>query len=156
MPDWISPNAHNDPDSKWSCEALAYDENVGTPAFNAAGDNGHFLELYSPYPVQCSKVRIYALKFTPPKTYANANVDIDVYYDDGWHDLFDGLLSTYSNYNEKTLPAEQIVTAVRIRHNSASGHFLLAEFDFYGDMAGARALVGGSLAKGGLAKKGLV
>ena len=57
---WLSPTAHNDPDTHWSGDASAYDGNTATYASEGAlqvGWNG-FLEL-SRAAVLCSKVRVY-------------------------------------------------------------------------------------------------
>jgi len=156
MADWISPNSHNDPDNKWSSESNAYDDSTASPAINAWGDNGHFLELYTPSPILCSAIRILCKRFTPPSSYYSANVDIDWFYEGQWRDLFDGLLGSGTSWNVKSLASEQVVTGMRVRHNSGGSLLLLFEVDFYGEPVATRGLVGGGLAGNILTGKGLV
>ncbi len=154
MAEWISPNSFSDPNSRWADEPKAYDDSTGTFASDG-GNSGYFVELYTPYPVRCTKVRVFSIRFIPPSSFASASVDIDLYYNGQWNHLFDGNLGSYWQWREIALTSEQIVTAMRIRHTGGN-YFWLYEFDFYGESAGVRALAGGGLTNGGLTEKGLV
>lgn len=124
---WVSPTGFVDPDSKWSDEALAYDDDTGTNALNAKINWNSYLEL-THAALNCDKVRIYARDWDAGAY--DPDLDIDVYYDGGWNNIFSGLI-TKDTWVEKTIPAgEKSVTAARIKSNTSGRGLLLYEFDF--------------------------
>lgn len=127
---WLNPTSYSDPDEDWTNEANAYDGDTATyatVAFAGAGVWSGYLELIRAA-VLCDKVRFYALQ-----TDTRITIDLDLYYGDAWHDLYEGTFAG-SEWVEKALSAEQSVTKARIRMKCSevtptSGR--LYEFDFH-------------------------
>jgi len=131
---WQSPTGFNDPDNKWDDETNAYDENTGTEATTIIYKPGedwadYWLEL-THAALNCSKVQFWAYY----ETGRIDQIDLDVYYDDGWHDVYQGIYAD-KEWVEKDIPeGAKSVTAARVRfHNtSALGRTVrLYEFDFW-------------------------
>ncbi len=157
---WVSPTGHNEPNNKYSGETNAYDENTGTNA--STSENGYYLEL-THAAILCDKVRIYAAVYyqtaTPPYAFfVDPDIDIDVYYSGGWHNIWSGVI-TERTWVEKAIGSNETVTKARIKFsNIQTGHIndfgQIYEFDF-NDITPTgieRPKVGGSLAAG---KRGL-
>ena len=118
---WVSPTGFVD-NSDWRNEARAYDGNTGTRAEEYVRG---FLDL-TRAAIDCSKIRIYCQTYLS----LDAVVDIDVYYEGGWHDVFEGVISR-NVWVEKSIPAgTKSVSKARVR--SASGTEMdLWEFEFW-------------------------
>jgi len=133
---WVSPTGFGDPDTAWFDEPLAYDGNVTSYAAcagHAQNTWSSFLELTTS-PIYCSRVRYYdhlgALVQQPYD-----KIDIDVYYNSSWHDLYEGDYSSGTvGFVELDLPVPRFVTAMRVRYYSIallpSGEAAF-EFGFY-------------------------
>jgi len=127
---WISPTGHVDPDTAWSNETNAYDENTATAATETpeASSWGSYLEL-THASLSCDKVRFYA-----ESTWGSATeISLDVYYSDGWHNIFEGAFADQA-WVEKSIGSTQQVTAARVKFlgdNPISDYFYLYEFDFH-------------------------
>jgi len=128
----MSPTGHNAPDSAWSNEGNAYDEDTGTKAStNVPGASwSSFLEL-TIYSILCSKVRFFA-RYEPKHI---VTIDLDAYRDGAWADVFQGQYDSMA-WVEKTF-TEGTVTAARVRFwNPAASPPTwpadLYEFDFWG------------------------
>lgn len=140
---WISPTGYADPDSKWSNEVWAYDNNLGQAAYSTfpfiSGQSwGTFIEL-THSAMLCSKVRFYASQFSGIATL----IDIDAYYG-GWNHLYQGSFN-HLTWVEKTLSSAQTITKFRIRfynNNITATAAALAEVDFYGVMSVTTQAVG--------------
>ena len=114
---WVSPTSYVDPDTVWTDEALSYDNDTGTKAYT--NTTAKYIELHRAA-TWASKVRVLATKlfFSPPPVEVNPNIDIDVYYDAAWHNVFSGTI-TYGTWVEKTIGSTVSLTAVRIKSNDA-------------------------------------
>ena len=122
---WVSPNSHDDVDSKWTEETNAYDEDTGTYATNAQPNRGYYLELIPASAIECSKVQYWV------EGWAATKFSIDVEYDGGWHNLGTGL-TRLDDWAELSLGSTQTVTKARIKQDADSGaHLILNEFDFW-------------------------
>ncbi|RLI59769.1 MAG: hypothetical protein DRO67_09600 [Candidatus Asgardarchaeum californiense] len=87
---WISPTGHNDPADAWHDEPYAYDNNTGTKAGCTILEFGWWwtpwIELTLNSPTDISKIRFFAWY-----DYYHCNeVDVDLYYGGGWHNLYQG------------------------------------------------------------------
>ena len=109
---WVSPTGYNDPDNHWNrngTPALCYDEDTATecdPQSWTANTWCPFVE-FTHAALSCDKVRHWVDWFT--------QIDIDVYYDGVWHDVYEGT-TTGAEWVEKDIPsAPQTITAFRIR-----------------------------------------
>jgi len=109
---WRTPTGHNDPDNAWLDEGKAYDDTESTHATKhglVAGQWTPFLELTHDA-LLCDKVRFLL---------NNSDfdlVDVDVYYDSAWHDVYQGVYDAYPTWNEKNIPAGlKSVTKARLR-----------------------------------------
>lgn len=127
---WVSPTNFVDDDSVWNSETNAYDGNVETDADTRISPNSwsSYLEL-THAALNCDKIRFYA-------TYYSGFVDqisIDVYYEGGWHNIYEGGYAT-EEWVEKTIPAgTKLVTAAQVKFYN--DHYLqqdaaLFEFEF--------------------------
>ena len=154
---WISPTSHNDVDDKWTNEANAYDENTSTYASSTFNDYEHWLELILSNTISCDKIRIYCAECYGPGE-CNSVARIEVYYDAGWHLVFDGEISLNS-WAEKAIPAgAKNISKARVYNKyRAPGYtyMRLKEFEFNEIEGASRPLVNGSLAGDGLVNKGL-
>lgn len=111
---WVSPTGNNDPSGKWSSETLAYDENEATYAYvtnylTAYSWSG-FIEL-THASMFCSKVRFKSDWIL----YGNHKIDVDVYYGDAWHHVYEGYY-TFGGWTEKLLSSVQTITKFRFRY----------------------------------------
>lgn len=128
---WISPTGHNDPDTDWYDDANAYDDDTGTRAFAnfAFQEWSGFLELTIDA-VNCDSIRY----FVDRNHYMINSIDVDVYYESAWHDVYEGGFLR-NEWVEEDIPAgEKSVTVARIRfwNNDDLSAFLayIYEFDF--------------------------
>jgi len=127
---WVNPTGYNDPDSKWTYETNIYDDNVNSFAIglmSSAYSWGSFIEL-TRASIYCSKIRFNAM--ADPDVYL---IDIDIYYDSAWHNLYQGSYTDHT-WIEKELDSIQAVTSVRFRfYNDYEGasNAWLYEVDFF-------------------------
>ena len=117
---WVSPTGHNDPDSKWTAEANAYDDDTDSHAWTF--NDGYYLELTLGSAISCDKVRSWWATST-----GDADVDIDVYYSGAWHNIHSGVISK-GDWVESSLGSTQTVEKARIKLNAFRTHYL-KEFD---------------------------
>jgi len=163
--DWVSPDSIEDTGENWHSGTLGLiiDGDSGTfgccPGLNP-GFWTHAAEMTLDTGIQCDKVRIDAGNWYDEESEEySAIINLDVYWDDAWHDVYDGALSYHS-------PAQKLI-------DSGNTHLVTkarANFQYNGDgdepvdvrfwdfvlnrVAGiVRPLVSGSLAAG---KKGLM
>jgi len=129
---WTSPTGYNDPGDEWTGEPNAYDDDTGTRAsrlYLPPLTWSDFLELTHDGFV-ADKVRHYSILSA-----AASLIDIDVYYDDSWHDVYQGGFPNLS-WDEKDIPGgAQYITKARVRfyngHTTSTLSHHLYEFDFY-------------------------
>ncbi|MFH1188873.1 MAG: type II secretion system protein [bacterium] len=129
---WVLPIGYQDPGSQWTTETLAYDNNTGTYATNTYGSAGlgQFIVFTLTNPITSDRIRVNADYLNSDINY----VDIDVYLDGAWTDVFQG--GDESTWNcqwvELTFP-KGTVTQARFRYNYKVGGFWywLYEFQFY-------------------------
>ncbi|MBD3311116.1 MAG: prepilin-type N-terminal cleavage/methylation domain-containing protein [Candidatus Magasanikbacteria bacterium] len=129
---WVSPTGFTDSASQWTNENYIYDNNVGTYASNNYGGSGwgQFIELTLSTPITSNKVRINADYLDAHINY----VDIDVYVDGNWVDVFQGGNEASWNVQWVELPFTQgTVEKARFRWNYKVGgyYYWLYEFQFY-------------------------
>jgi hypothetical protein len=141
---WVSPTGYNDPNSKWSNEPDAYDGDIGTCALSSSESNwGSFIELTHDA-IDCDKVRHYSAYHA---TYRD-QIDIDVYYEGAWHDVYEGNFPTQT-WDEKTIPGgTKSVTAARVRyHHQSPSWAAIYEFEF-NEVAGGQTHYGSATLAG--------
>ncbi|KKN20056.1 hypothetical protein LCGC14_0939500 [marine sediment metagenome] len=121
---WASPTSHDDVNNKWDDETYAYDNNTGTYARQTIGGFTNYLELILSSPIVCDRVRFWA------QTGAT-RINVDVYYEGGWHDLYSGTKHPDSEWWVKAIPAgEKTVSKVRVSLEAGPSPRRLYEFDF--------------------------
>lgn len=114
--EWVSPTGHNDPDDVWQYEQNAYDGDLNSLASCYVPPYywTRFLEL-TIEAVYCSKVRFMA----EYKAGGINKIDLDIYYDDSWHDVYEGSFiggtHTEGVWVEKSLEETYYVSKMRIR-----------------------------------------
>lgn len=114
--EWVAPNGYNDPNSGWNDETNAYDDDVSSCASTDKYYNilvwkwTEYLELNCPQ-TSCDKIRFYAWY---NDSYCN-KIDVDVYYNGGWHDVYEGPYNNYQ-WEEKSLSGGSYqVTKARVK-----------------------------------------
>jgi hypothetical protein len=143
---WVSPTGHNDPDNEWTNEPNIYDEDEASYATDTipSGAWGSFVEL-THVALTSNKVRYKAGGVFPGRI---DQVDLDVYKDGAWVNVYEGTDLDINNFIEKTF-TEGSVTKARLRFHNAWGiayNVQFREFDFWEVSAptgvGRRLLVG--------------
>lgn len=129
-PHWVSPTDFVDPDTAWTDEIYAYDEQVSTWAQSsiAADSWGSYIELTID-PVSCDKVRFRANYHA---SYID-QVSLDVYYDSAWNNIYEGVFEPIGTWTEKAIGSTETVTAVRMKfanEDSQARNANLYEVDF--------------------------
>jgi len=140
---YVTPIAHDDPDSQWSSETNAYDDDTDTQAHCAA--IGKYLELISSGSLACSKVRVWGhcLKTTPPPVFANPDIDIDVFLaGSGWYNIWSGEIPR-DQWVEKEIGFTANMFGARIKWNGVGVALLIKEFDLIEQEALAVSLYNG-------------
>ena len=137
---WLSPTSYSDPDSAWTNEANAYDDDTSTYAGSSGTIYGanHYLELNrGGAELSCGSCRIYANRGGSDN---DPDIDIDFYYDDAWNNIFSGTITKNTWVTKANAVGTKLVTKARIKWNiNGMGSFAyLYEFDFGG---GKRQLV---------------
>ena len=131
MGTWVKPTGYVDPDNHWGCEEKAYDNSITYPnvaQITSPQGWSSFLEL-THAAMGCSKVRFYALYDVSYIT----SIDIDVYYNGAWHDVYEGVFTSLS-WVEKAIGSNQTITAFRFRFycpDAGGANCDLYEVDFF-------------------------
>ena len=125
VPSYVSPTGFVDGAVAWSDEGKAYDDNLGTFAFTTASVNGttwsDWLEL-THAALDCSAVRFYL----DNNTWFNP-VEVDVFYDGGWNNVYDGAFAN-GVWIEASLGGTYSVTAMRLRAYNFTGGAVVWKF----------------------------
>jgi hypothetical protein len=125
---WVSPTGH-EAGSGWSNEAYAYDDNLLSYTTIYMDPYGWtpFLNLTIDA-ITSNSLRYYAEAHPP----AQGSIDVDVYKDGAWVDVYEGTLPYYIEWTEKTF-TEGSVTKARVRIELGTLHSTadFGEFDFW-------------------------
>jgi len=166
--DWVSPDSIEDTGENWHSGTLGnvIDGNSGTFGYclglNPPAFWTYAVEMTLNTGIQCDKVRVDAGNWYVEEEEAyNAIVNLDVYWDGAWHDVYDGLIYYHNpgvSIKEIDSGNTHLVTKARanFQYNGNGDEPVdvrFWEFDFNQVTGIARPLVGGSLAAG---RKGLV
>ncbi len=126
MATWLKPTGGSG--NAWVDIPNAYDGSTSTSTHSRRELPGwdYPLEL-TRLPVSCSKIRFYA-----DRNIFITIIDIDLYYNGGWHSLYDGEFTT--EWIEKEIGSTEVVTAIRFAFHSGSYYIggRLYEAEFYG------------------------
>ena len=145
---WITPTGHNA--TGWSDEGKVYDEATGgTPASQLIDGGGEWssrLELTHAAIEDCGSVRFWVGRENVDIT----DVKVELYYDSGWHTIYNGSILTLGSWWQFSIGSTQTVTQMGISfYNDSEGSDYEAyvyEVDF-GQIPAGRPLVGGGLAR---------
>ena len=107
---YVSPTGHT-PDSGWTDESNAYDENVLLRSRNLTDPEswGNYLELTIDA-ISCNKVRFWAMYAVNSIT----QISVDVYYSSAWHNIYAGAFAN-REWVEKAIGSTETVTAMRVK-----------------------------------------
>ena len=127
---WKYPSNYNDPDNQWLNEELigdGYLNTAGTTMVTEAKVWSSFIELIRNVP-NCGAVRFYAHW----EGLAGINlIDIDLYYNDMWNDLYEGVFGDQI-WEEKSIGTVEFVTKARVRfYAKKTDTAYLYSFQFY-------------------------
>ena len=122
MAEWISPTSHSG--TWYSNPTNAYDGDTGTYATMTREASAY---LHPATFISCSKIRVWASILNTTK----ADLTISVYYSGGYHELFDGQLSTYTDWVEIAIGSTQTVEHALIVSHSIVLPDCLHEFEFW-------------------------
>lgn len=129
---WVSPTGFTDSGNQWSNAFNAYDGNVGTYAQNNYGGTGwgQFIELNLSSAILSDRLRLNV-------DYMDAQiqeVDVDVYRDGIWVDVFQGgNQSTWNTQWVELTYTKGMVSKARFRYNYKAGgyYYWMYELQFY-------------------------
>lgn len=133
---WVTPTSFTDSSGDWEDEGSAYDDNTVSYAKEY---HDIYATQWSPYinysrsAIDCNKVRLYAKGNPGGMTYYVDQVDVDVYRDGSWVDVYEGTFTNMA-FQEFTFTKGVVTEArVRFRANSTNAglYFELYEFDFF-------------------------
>lgn len=162
---WISPDSIEDTGENWISGSLykVIDGNHNTYGYCDALNPGfwtHAVEMILDVGIQCDKIEI-KVNCWDDENEENYNgyVDIEVYWDGAYHDIYEGVIS-YGVVTEKDIDSgnTHLVTKVKVNCKYVGNDEDQVDVEFWEFRLNqvpsvARPLVGGSLAAG---KKGLV
>lgn len=126
---WISPVAHNDPDSKWDNETRVYDGNPETYALDEGLEPQGYLELLLNEDVLCDKVKLTVFGLIGGE-FRNADVVIDVWFNEAWNNIFTGTLTKDVEYELDINHYQYVVSKARIKGDMDPIHLCVNEFEF--------------------------
>lgn len=91
---WYLPISHYDPDNQWADEVLIYDGLDNTAGSSIIGDAKTWssfilLDVYSE--IHCERIKYLAYQLGPTGIEL---IDIDLYYDSQWNDLYEGVFDS--------------------------------------------------------------
>jgi len=129
--DWQHPDSTNDSDGDaWNDGDNAKDNDTGTSAVLAMNKAGSFLELILVSAINCDKIRIYAADYQSyHSTWHDPDIDIDLWYDDDWQNLFSGVI-TKDTWIEKEIGSTKSVSKARVTFNTIHDGGYFYEFEF--------------------------
>ena len=134
---WVSPTSHVDPDTAWTWDIYAYDDDTGTYAYSTVQPQtwSSWLELHLSASTLVTSVRYFLSSLQSVNI---TKIKIDLYYDSAWNNIYEGSL-TLNAWTEVALAARQDVSKARIafwNNVALGGSSYLArfsEFDFNSD-----------------------
>ncbi|TRZ52030.1 MAG: hypothetical protein D4S01_03660 [Dehalococcoidia bacterium] len=121
-PGWVSPTG-NVPNG-WIDPANAHDENTLTYAtftFGGAAGWGNYIELTLDAAIFCDRVQIWSDRDNVKIT----QIEVDVYYSDGWKNIYSGLL-VVGSYQEYVIGSTQSVTKMQVRYYQDANKLYIA------------------------------
>jgi len=133
---WISPSSYSDPGNQWDSETLIYDGDSSSYGRNTYGSAGwgQFIILNMASTTLSDRLRVKA-------DYLDSHireVDIDIYRDGAWVDVFQGGSESVWNGKFVEVPyAKGNVSQVRFRYNYSNGgyYFWVYELQVYRTVA---------------------
>lgn len=146
LANWISPTGFINPgcpSGNWYNEPYGYDGNTGIFAIGSIygevppGEGWGCFLWYTHTDMVCKEVKIWSniVAWTD-------KIDIDVFYNDGWHHIYEGVFP-YEEWFIKEMEEAQIISAFRFRYHGTCDDWiewyfglecLVGEVMFYGYM----------------------
>ena len=123
-PSSVYPTSYTDPNADWTDETLAYDNNFTTVAYSTGGAGTYELILTRAAAVNVERISLYWYSVN-----GITNLDLDVYHDGAWHDLYNGS-SVSVGWNYYDLYGLADVTSIKIGVTMSTSSALLSEARF--------------------------
>jgi len=119
--EWTPPDGFTDPEGAWSNEANAYDDDDSTYAQSwvHASNTSEWLYLTLSTSLLCNKVRFNCNRFAEPGI-EDSDVQIDVYYEGGWHTVYNDNLHIGADWRSALLGGTKTIEQARIRMTNSS------------------------------------
>ncbi len=140
-PKWVSPTGHSDPDSAWTNETNAYDENTATFAESLLTANVWSSPLILTHnQIMISAIRFWGIGSHDPNPPGPLGIDVDIdLYNGAWVDVINTSIIGVAAWREFDVsPILANVTQARIRVRPTKDvHIEFKEFDF-GSMSSYR------------------
>lgn len=141
MSEWVSPTSHGG--NFYSDPEQSYDGNTGTYALLDRLDGAGI--LYPATFISCSKIRLWASVLN----YAKASFKIEVYYSGSYHTIYDGQLSTYTDWVEIEIGSTQTVENVKLTPQTVVLSDSLHELEFWKEAEAPTFVYGNGTLKAG-------
>jgi len=128
---WYIPEVHYDPDNAWENETLIYDgldNTAGSAIISDAKTWSSFilLDVYSE--IYCEVIKFLAYQ---KGATGIEQIDIDLYYDSAWHNLYEGVFDNQVWTEIKVIPWQYLYSA-RVRfYAKKADTALLYGFNFW-------------------------
>jgi hypothetical protein len=120
---WVPAAGHADPDSAWTGEENAYDDNEETAALNEAVDYQHWLEIFPDAPMLCSAVRFRFIE-------NQGDITLDGHISGGdWFSITSGVYDP-DEWHEIVFLAGKIDKVQIESYDNGFGDLLVGEFQF--------------------------
>jgi hypothetical protein len=120
---WYFPTSFTDVASNYINEALAYDNNVSTYSYGSVFPAYPSMSSYLQFNIAARLVNAIRSMHYNATPYT-AHFEYDVYYDGGWHNIFDAPWGAYHQiYRYIYMPDIKEVSAVRYRCGHLEGSY---------------------------------
>ena len=133
---WVTPTSHYDPNTQWTDENKAYDDDIDTEteSYHAINDPDgvwSFFIYLNHSVLICDKVRFYARGPTGDPAQVD-QVDVDVCRGGVWVDVYQGTFTDKTWVEKSFVQGSVNQSRIRFRINAANGglYYQLYEFDF--------------------------
>jgi hypothetical protein len=125
--DWYSPTGFSDPDSAWTWEDNAYDNDDDSYAYSTSSASSYLILTRNQ--LKCDKIKILCTSYITAGS--SINIFIDIYYSGEWHNIYNDKPSYPKTWNIIDVGSEEWVTQARIIKESDAHTGIPKIYEFY-------------------------